>query len=98
VEVVGGSSYSLGDNLENLTYAGDYDGIARFTMTGNYHGARPCVRSAACAAEMTASAAVIAASRERTLTPRSRIEPVKVFRTSQIQTSLPLLRRFSWMV
>jgi Ca2+-binding RTX toxin-like protein len=35
VEVVGGSSYSLGDNLENLAYAGDYDGIARFTMAGN---------------------------------------------------------------
>ena len=35
VEVVGGSSYALGDNLENLTYAGDYAGIARFTMTGN---------------------------------------------------------------
>jgi Ca2+-binding RTX toxin-like protein len=34
--VVGGSSYSLGDNLENLTYAGDYDGIARFTMAGNH--------------------------------------------------------------
>ena len=36
VEVVGGSSYSLGDNLENLVYAGDYDGIARFTMAGNH--------------------------------------------------------------
>jgi Ca2+-binding RTX toxin-like protein len=36
VEVVGGSSYSLGDNLENLAYAGDYDGIARFTMAGNH--------------------------------------------------------------
>ena len=36
VEVGGGSSYSLGDNLENLTYAGDYDGIARFTMAGNH--------------------------------------------------------------
>ncbi|WP_046868709.1 peroxidase family protein [Microvirga massiliensis] len=35
VRVVGGAFYSLRDNVENLTYAGDYAGIARFTANGN---------------------------------------------------------------
>jgi serralysin len=35
VRVVGGSSYSLRGNVENLTYAGDYAGIVRFTANGN---------------------------------------------------------------
>ena len=36
VQIVGGSSYTLGANLENLAYTGDYAGIARFSADGNH--------------------------------------------------------------